>query len=208
MHKRENKRDLPPKTTQRCDKWPHFAGVNWSWFIAEWGHFCKEKSTTPHRCTLRVCCSVPYGSWALLCSCGVGAEAGVGPLYGGQGLLDPTVWVPHHQLAAPKLHPLGRRKHHGWSNFTSCLKRHKNRTMACCCNSNLHVNMLGQRHYEPTYNSPAASPGLWQPYWHSWSWRTHRNAHEELWCSLSHQTCNHGNTELHIQCWWLILSLT
>lgn len=43
--------------------------------------------------------------------------------------------------------------------------------------------------------APAASPGLWQPCWRSWSWWKHRSAREELWCFLFHQTCNHGNTQ-------------
>ena len=48
---------------------------------------------------------------------------------------------------------------------------------------------------EPPHHSPAASPGLWRPCWHSWNWRRHRNAHEELGCSLFRHTCNHGNTQ-------------
>lgn len=48
--------------------------------------------------------------------------------------------------------------------------------------------------------APAASPGLWQPCWRSWSWWMHRSAREELWCFLFHQTCNHGNTQPHTYC--------
>lgn len=89
-----------------------------------------------------VWCSVPCYSWALLCSCCSGAEAAVGPLYGGQGPLDPSVWVSHHQLAAPQLHPLDGRNQHSSSNFTRSGQRTGWRLAADSLTYSAHLQLL------------------------------------------------------------------